>query len=164
MNNYPNILLQTLGEPYSNYNELITDTLNYKYYTPLIMDSKSKFWNISHESISYSIIRITYASLLELFIEDNTPEMFYFVFKDYLKEVFSHTDNILYRDGDFNSIFHYDAIHGKSRIEQYSKISKLYNEDARKEVGIDTEIFSIDILKDKNNSNVSVLDVIRKNK
>lgn len=159
----PTVLLISLGFPYINYIKEIPNTFNYKYYMPLISTSKTSLWDSNLDMIDAATIRVIYSSLLELFIKDNTTEMFYFIFKDYVKKIVEGNDDSLYRDGSFNSIFHYDAIHGESRLSEYSKISRLYNEDLKNEIGIDTEIFNIDLVFDKNVNNIRVLDVIKFN-
>lgn len=130
----------------------------------MIATTKLTYWDLPNTQAGLSIVRVIYASLLELFIRDNTEEVFYYIFSDYVKEIFKGTDNVLYIDGAWNNIFHYDAIHGESRIEPYKKISKLYSEDLKKDIGIDTDVFDTCITEYKNVNNISVMDVILLNK
>ena len=103
MINTPTTKLLQYGEPYCSYIKEIKNTLNYKYYSPMISSTKLTYWDLQNNQAGLSIVRIMYASLLELFIRDNTEEMFYYIFEDYVKEVFKGTDNVLYIDGDNDS-------------------------------------------------------------
>jgi hypothetical protein len=159
----PFVRLITLGTPYIDYIDEIKKTYNFKYYSKFIYEAKSINWNLDNLSITNNQIRIIHAALLELFIEDNTPELFYEMYKDYLKEVFNVNRDTAYMDGDMNTIFHYDAVQGFGRFEAYTKIQNLHNEDLKKELCIDTDIFNISILASVNRHNVSVQDIIYAN-
>lgn len=161
--NNPYYHLLSLGTPYVDYINEIKNTYNFKYYSKFIYEAKSINWNLDNASITNNQIRIIYASLLELFIEDNTPEVFYDIYKNYLCEVFKPNRANIYMDGDMNTIFHYDAVQGVGRYEAYIKIQDMYNADIKKELGIDTDMFNISLLDSTNRHGVSIKDIIYAN-
>jgi hypothetical protein len=159
----PFLLLESLGTPYSDYAYQIKDTFNFKYYMKSIYEAKSLNWDLNKDYTTACEIRIIYASLLELFIEDDIVDSFHSIFNKYLKGVLSKNPHILYRDGDMNSIFHYDAVQGAGRMDAYKTIEDLYNSETRREIGIDSDLLNISILEDSNLHGISVKNIISRN-
>lgn len=157
--------LNEYGIPYIDYLGKIQSTYNFKFYMKLVIESKVFNWEISSKEIVNSQMRVIYSSLLELFIEDNIAETFADIFYDYIILTFSESNNNnnLIRDADNNSIFHYDAVHGKGRLVAYKIIEDYVNNRQRKELGIDTDTLNISILEDTNLHQITVSDIINKN-
>lgn len=159
----PFYTLMEHGTPYEDYIDKIKETYNFKYYSKYIYEAKAVNWDIDNSFITQSQVRIIYSALLELFIEDGTPETFYYLYSNYVKMVMERNTNPIFRDGFMNSIFHYDAVQGFGRFEAYEKIQKIYNEDTKISLGIDTDIFDKSILLDSNLQEVTTLDIINAN-
>ena len=151
------------GTPYEDYIEKIKETYNFKYYSKYIYEAKAVNWDLENSFINKSQVRVIYSALLELFIEDGTPEVFYHLYGDYVKRVMERNTNTIFRDSLMNSIFHYDAVQGFCRRDAYEKIEKMYNEDTKINLGIDTNIFDKSLLADTNLQEVSILDIINAN-
>ena len=159
----PFYVLMEHGTPYEDYIEKIQETYNFKFYSKYIYESKSVNWDIENSTLNTHQIRIIYSALLELFIEDGIPETFYHLYSNYIKMIMNRNPSPMFRDGFMNSIFHYDAVQGIGRYEAYNTIQKIYNDEARIRLGIDTDIFDKSLLADINIQEVSILDIINAN-
>lgn len=152
-----------IGTPYDEYVERVKNTFNFKYYSKMVHEAKAINWNLNNSTILDNQLRVIYSAILELFIEDDTPEMFYEIFSEQIVQIFNRDNSLLFRDGIMNSIFHYDAIHGKKRIEPYSIISKLYSDRVQRVIGIASDILEVSILLDENSKGLRVIDIINAN-
>lgn len=159
----PYVALASIGDPYLEYMDRISETLNYKYYMEHIITAKSLNWNIDKSYITASQLRIIYSALLELFIEDGIPETFAKIYHDYLTFMFSEKVHPISKDGDLNTIFHYDAIHGSSRESAYRAIENEYNFNTRSTIGIESDLLDVSIFSLENLSGMSVESIINKN-
>lgn len=159
----PYYALMEMGTPYEDYINKIPDTFNFKYYSKYLHEAKAINWDIDNSLIRMNQIRVIYASILELFIEDGIAESFYTIYSEYVDNVMSRNTSPLFRDGHMNSIFHYDAVQNICRTEAYETIQKLSNQISRKKIGIDTDVFDSSILSDLNTHGVSVADIIQAN-
>lgn len=159
----PNSLILSNSPAHSDYISRLKDTYNYKYYSPKLIDSKLFNWDIDKRYIFNSFRMIYYASYLELFLEEESPQTFSNLFHNYLKCVFEGVNDPLFRDFKGNTIFHYDAVQGKSRIKYYLEIAETYNYNIKCELGIDVDCFNVDIINLTNFSNLKVIDILNCN-
>ena len=159
----PNSLILSDSPAHSDYIGKLKNTYNYKYYSSKIIDNKLFNWDIDKKYIFNSLRMVYYASYLELFLEDELPDTFSNLFYDYLKCVFEGVNDPLFRDFRGNTIFHYDAVQGKSRGKYYIDIAKTYNYNIKCELGIDVDFFGVDIMNLTNFSNLRVIDILNSN-
>lgn len=150
----PNRIVGEMGDAYDDYVDKVTTTNNYVNNMHKAYYEKIKHNDVSKEKILHNIYRVLFASYLELFILDDTPDMFYFVFKDYVHGVISRTEHRIYRDEQMNSIFHLDA-HNGNRYDAYSRIFKLYYEDHPE--------CKLSMMDDLNIDNVKLITILNNN-
>ena len=150
------------GIVFSEYIEAMSSTFNYNFYMPMVARMQSTNWSEPTLEMQEMVYFIKYSAILERLIEDDIPEMFVNLFPEYCNVLAIKDDNRVVRDNQFNSIFHYDAVHGPSRIDAYSRIEKRINEVLSENTfGME---FNYSILDDKNSNGISVSQVISKNK
>lgn len=159
----PNSLILSNSPAHYDYISRLKDTYNYKYYSPKLIDSKLFNWDVDKKYIFNALRMIYYASYLELFLEEESPQTFSNLFHNYLKCVFEGVNDPLFRDFKGNTIFHYDAVQGKSRIKYYLEIAETYNYNIKSELGIDVDCFNVDIVNLTNFSNLKVIDILNCN-
>ena len=150
----PDRILLDSGEMYSDYINKIKNTYNFRYYMPSVIAVKGINYDIDRFIIISNIVRLKYAALLELFIEDETPEMFCIIFEKYLDALACNKTDVIFRDGLGNSIFHYDAAQATHRKNAYEVIESAFNSN---------HITKISILNDINTKGITVLGVINSN-
>lgn len=158
------VLINASEDLYKDYIIRVTKTNVHTNFMPRVFLEKQLNWNLDKEILRFNIFRVIYASYLELFLNDGLVDSYFGLFSEYVLETYNETPHMYFRDTDFNSIFHYDAINGKNRTKLYKRMNENYLNSVQEKIGISDEMFKKDILINKNYNKVSVKNIINGNK
>lgn len=145
--------------PYSDYASRIYDTKVYTTFSQVQALNREFNWDSSKDEAVAGMLMLGYASILELLMNDGLELTFYSLFPTYCRNFFVSKPNCrLFLDVWGNTIFHYDAIHGVSRLRLYSKLFTCIISDFPREA-LTSECLSKTVMSIVNSDKVSIRDV-----